>query len=106
MNPCVKTGFNFRDIDTGEIRTGDLFYHGTPPDGMFQIRGIPIPQQDPQTEVDAWVRNVIYTQREGGVWLDTNSNVSLINPSWAFQEHIKEYYPELIAVLTGAQNDG
>lgn len=105
MNPCIKTGLNFRVIETGESYTGDLFYHGEPPNGLFQIRGIPIPQQDPAVPIDVWVLNVILCQRADSPWQDTNSGISLVNPSFALKEHIKKYYPELIDIIPGV-NDG
>jgi hypothetical protein len=104
MNECVKTGFNFRIIETGENYTGDLFYYGDAPDGLFQIRGIPKVQQNPQVPLHAWVVNVVLCQRKDSDWQDTNSGVSIVNPSWAFKEHIRQWYPELIGVIPGTHD--
>lgn len=98
MNTCVKTGFIFLNLDEGKIRTGDLFYIGD----MFQIRGVPHGEYPigSGVELDAAVSNCVLANRaDSPLYMDSNVNIFLVNPSPAFVAHIKKWYPELVQVV-------
>jgi len=94
MNACVKTGLKFLELETGLIRTGDLFHFS----GMFQIRGIPCDALPPETKIDVLVSNCIICQRADSKYSDSQIGVKLIAPSDEFVKFIQEWYPYLVIV--------
>jgi hypothetical protein len=107
MNECVKTGLRFQCIDDGTYRVGDLFYHEL--SGQFQIRGIPdrlITNDEVERKwLDVKVLNCAFLRRKDDVWLDSNLDITLIDPSPEFAAHIREWYPELIDRILGVKDD-
>jgi hypothetical protein len=101
MNQCVKTGFVFRVIETGEVRNGDLFYIAD----LFQIRGVN-PADASDYPLDAYVSNIVLSQRSGSTYKDSNLGISIINPSVEFQDHIRKWYPNLVGVIPGVEKNG
>jgi len=99
MNECIKTGFKFLELETGLVRTGDLFYFS----GFFQIRGIPKGTYPITKPYDAVVANVILAQRADSEYQDSNIGVSIIAPSQEFVEHVHKWYPDLKEVIVNDQ---
>jgi hypothetical protein len=105
MNACVKTGLMFRTAEDNVIRTGDLFYIA----GLWQIRGIPKAGFEMMEDrfIDVTVVNCVFAQRANSTYMDSNLGINLIAPSKGFLEHVAEWYPYLMDVLSiKAANDG
>ena len=100
MNDCVKTGFRFMELETGIVRTGDLFYFS----GYFQIRGIPKDTNPITAPYDAVVVGIILAQRANSEYMDSNIGVTIIAPKPEFVDHIHEWYPDLKLVIVKEEN--
>ena len=90
---CVKTGFDFKDSETGLVHTGDLFVS----DGEFFIRGIaakdgaPVPIDNGPPDATVYVGG--YDRREGHCDSKWTVAIEAVTP-W-FKDYIAQWYPEL-----------
>lgn len=96
---CVKTGFTFKDSETGKIHTGDLFVS----DGEFFIRGIPsdpegVPVDFGDSQYDTVVYVGGYDRRERRN--DSRWTVQIEQVTAKFRAHVAKWYPELVDKLT------
>lgn len=99
---CVKTGFDFRDSETGRVHTGDLFTS----DGEFFIRGIPAGPNGLPRELGAeWPPDAVvfvngYDARAGR--FDSHWTVVLEAVSPEFRAYMAEWNPGCSLLLASA----
>jgi hypothetical protein len=99
MNPCVKTGVDFRVQGESGYRTGDLFYNY---ETGWQIKGIPqsivAKPINHDCDVDI-VISALEAKQRNAWYYDTDPGLQILWVSDKFTRHIEHYYPELMELI-------
>lgn len=93
MNPCIKTGLVFLDLQSGRLRTGDLFTNAF--GEYLALRGVSSHDAPMGSHVHLWIDTLELQRMDTCHMYESVGPVIVRRHSKKFADHIALYYPEL-----------